>query len=118
VKFHVCQGIRGALWERRFGDFQQDNGDPMRPTEAFNALCDELAKGHEVIAHSECDNFDPIKGCLGHPETLTETLDELSSRNAPSNLSETAFTDRHGVQGDPATRIHETAAVEQLEGAT
>jgi hypothetical protein len=68
MNFHVCQDIRDALWHRCFGDFQYDDGRPMRPLEAFNALCDELAKGHTVLPVPECDHFDPRVGCLGHGE--------------------------------------------------
>lgn len=87
MRHHVSQSIRGALWNRRFEDFQHDDGQPMSALEAFNELCDELARGHEVVPVAGCDNFDPQKGCLGHPETLTETLDHLSERNAPAPQS-------------------------------
>lgn len=68
MKFHVCQDIRGALRMRDFDHFMHEDGRPMTRAEAFEGLCDELAMGHEVIRASECDNFDFVKGCLGHPD--------------------------------------------------
>lgn len=39
----------------------------MTPSEAHDALCDELAKGHEVIPCGSCDSWDYVTGCPGHP---------------------------------------------------
>ena len=30
-------------------------------------LAHELSLGHRLLPVPECDNFDPVKGCLGHP---------------------------------------------------
>lgn len=30
-------------------------------------LMDEKAQGHRLIRSDNCDNFDPVRGCLGHP---------------------------------------------------
>jgi hypothetical protein len=67
---HVCQSVRGALRQplHELDWFQHDDGRPMTPSEAFDALCDELVKGHEVIPlGSPCEGFDYVKGCPGHP---------------------------------------------------
>jgi hypothetical protein len=69
---HLCLDVRGALhnWsDREFkGVFKHDDGRPMTPREAKDALMDEIAKGHKVIPCGPCDNFDFQKGCLGHPD--------------------------------------------------
>ena len=63
---HCCMSVRGALRNRDYTGIMHDDGRPMTKSEAFDALCDELAKGHEVIPMGPCDNFDFKKGCLGH----------------------------------------------------
>lgn len=68
MKIHICQSVRGALRNRSFDSFQHDDGRPMSRDEAFEALCDQLAQGHEVIPIGACNNFDFKKGCLRHPE--------------------------------------------------
>jgi hypothetical protein len=71
-KYHLCLDVRGALhnWtDRQFkGVFKHDDGRPMSPREAKNALMDEIAKGHKVIPTCECDNFSYQTGCGGHDE--------------------------------------------------
>ncbi len=63
---HFCVSVRGALRNRNFAGMQHNDGRPMTKDEAFDALCDELAQGHEVVPMGECDNFDFKKGCQGH----------------------------------------------------
>lgn len=65
-RIHMALDIQGAL---RHSDralakmFNEKNGFIVRQT-----LKLELAKGHLVYPMDGCDNFDPIKGCLGHEE--------------------------------------------------
>ena len=70
-KFHVCLSVRGALRlpKRKLSKMlRHDDGRSMTPDEAFDALCEELKQGREVIPIGECDNFDYSGGgCQGHP---------------------------------------------------
>jgi hypothetical protein len=72
--FHISQSISGALamspadFADAFeGVFVDDDGEVLSVEEAHRILEEELAAGHRLIASCGCDNFDPIKGCLGHP---------------------------------------------------
>lgn len=71
---HMCVEIRGALWNRSYlrDGFKHPDGRAMTSLEAFNALCDELAKGRQVLPLGPCDNFDYQQGCLGHPDSANE----------------------------------------------
>jgi len=70
MKRHMCMDVRGALrngmW--KLGGMQHDDGRPMTADEAFDALCDEIAKGRRVIPLGDCDNFDYQEGCNGHSD--------------------------------------------------
>lgn len=70
MKTHLCVDVRGALRQRAYenGGFVHPDGRPMSNDEAFDALCDELAKGRRVIRLGKCDNFDYQNGCQGHPD--------------------------------------------------
>ena len=69
---HMCLSVRGALmnWsDRQFvGVFRHDDGRSMSPSEAKEALLDELSKGREVIPCGPvCEGFDyKGGGCPGH----------------------------------------------------
>lgn len=67
---HFCVSVRGTLRNRNFGGMSYKDGKSMTEFEAFEALCDELSQGHEVLPLEECDNFDYKKGCLGHWEKI------------------------------------------------
>lgn len=45
---------------------QDDEGKHPTLTELREYLNEEKAKGHRLLPSPECDNFDPVKGCLGH----------------------------------------------------
>ena len=45
----------------------RDNEGNMPTLSEFKKyLNEEKAKGHRLLPSPECDNFDPLKGCLGH----------------------------------------------------
>jgi hypothetical protein len=44
-----------------------EEGQPLSAQEARRILRAQLKEGHLYIPASGCDNFDPKKGCLGHP---------------------------------------------------
>lgn len=68
--YHMCVSVRGALnrsYRELRGLFRTDDGRRMTGREVKEHLMDELAKGHEVIPASKCDNFDyKGDGCRGH----------------------------------------------------
>lgn len=67
---HVSASIKGLLNE---SDESLDNmltdgeGKPLSAQEAREILTAELEQGRLYIKSEGCDNFDPKKGCLGHP---------------------------------------------------
>lgn len=80
--WHISQNIEGALalpykkFARLFdGVFSDDKGMPLPAKEARKILKQELKEGHRLILSVGCDNFDPVKGCLGH-EDAGEVKDE------------------------------------------
>jgi hypothetical protein len=73
--FHISVNIQGALnlpykkFAREYDDvFSDDDGTPIPTKEARKFMKQELKQGHRLIRSKGCDNFDPIKGCLGHEE--------------------------------------------------
>jgi hypothetical protein len=69
------------------GMFNHGDGRPMLPHEVKAVLRDELANGRELIPCDDCDNFDFVKGCMGHP---VETEPPLTSEQL-AHLRETNF---------------------------
>ena len=67
---HMSVDLRGMLRNGLYknGGLQHDDGREMTPDEAFDAICDEIAKGRRVIPLGQCDNFDYQTGCLGHAD--------------------------------------------------
>ena len=75
MRMHVSSSIRGMLnWDRRYtrrmlNTITDNAGKPYESIEQFrDDLMDLLKQGHELIPSTGCDNFDPVKGCLGHPD--------------------------------------------------
>lgn len=72
---HISISIRGAIGlpdselKTWIGNLYDDEtGDPVRSVREIRlSLAEELAEGFEYIRNQECDNFDPKRGCLGHP---------------------------------------------------
>ena len=76
---HMCQSVRGALRNWNPGEWRDcctdtETGRTLTPDEVFDMLCDELAKGHEVIPFGKpCEGFDYSgNGCPGHPQEESE----------------------------------------------
>lgn len=73
-KNSVCMSvsIKGALvnWKKKeLSCICDDNGNPMKPREARLWLVEQLEAGRKVLPmNKNCDNFDYILGCQGHPE--------------------------------------------------
>lgn len=71
-RLHVSTSIDGLLalrdnqLSRMLNSIQDENGEHPTLTEFKKYLNEEKAKGHRLLPSPECDNFDPVKGCLGH----------------------------------------------------
>lgn len=75
-RMHVSMSVRGAIGlpdselKSWVGCFRYDDtGEPLKNVREIRlALAEALAEGYEYIKNTECDNFDPKCGCLGHPK--------------------------------------------------
>ncbi len=71
TKFHMCVDIVGLLEmhkRKKITIMQHDDGRRMTDSEARNYLYNALSEGKKVLpCSSECDDFDYITGCKGHP---------------------------------------------------
>ena len=69
---HISTSIDGLLSLRdcelrqMLRSVTDDEGNHPSLEEFKQYLNEEKAKGHMLIRSSGCDNFDPVKGCLGH----------------------------------------------------
>ena len=69
---HISTSIDGLLalsdreLTRLLQSVQDENGEHPTLVEFKKYLNEEKAKGHRLLPSTGCDNFDPIKGCLGH----------------------------------------------------
>ena len=79
---HMSICIRGVLnWKPNKLQllFEGDKGEKLSVDEIKKYLYDKISEGFEYLPISEeCDNFDPKKGCLGHP---VKTNDEPCASN-------------------------------------
>lgn len=67
TKRGLCMSVRGLLRNRGYvGLFKNEQGQSIGPDEAFEYICDELAKGHEQLPLSpKCGNPCSQAGCKG-----------------------------------------------------
>lgn len=63
---HLCLDIKGAIRNRSFHGFTDDDGRKLSPHEAEDALLQMLSEGHKLLPMGGCDDFDPENGCRGH----------------------------------------------------
>ena len=73
--YHVSTSIKGllALSDKDLRVVMQsvkdENGKTPSSVRWFRKeLSDAFAKGERFIRADGCTNFDPVKGCLGHPD--------------------------------------------------
>ena len=70
---HICMNVRGALAQSDrelrawVGNIEHDGVKCRNVSEVRRFLIEALGQGYEYIGPEECDNFDPKKGCMGHP---------------------------------------------------
>jgi hypothetical protein len=50
----------------------------MPAIDARHCLEEMKAVGHAYIPSEDCDGFDPVRGCPGHPDKLEETISNSS----------------------------------------
>lgn len=74
MRRHISTSIDGllALKDRELEDLitasvRDDDGNMPTLSEFKRYLNEEKTKGHRLLPCPECDNFDPVHGCLGHP---------------------------------------------------
>ena len=69
---HMSVSIEGLLamsdakMKRILNSVKDDEGNQPTLEEFKKYLTHEWAIGHRLLPVPECDNFDPVKGCLGH----------------------------------------------------
>lgn len=73
---HMSTSIEGLLamsdarMKRMLNSVKDENGNQPTLEEFKIYLNHEWSIGHKLLPVPECDNFDPVKGCLGHePKT-------------------------------------------------
>ena len=70
---HISTSIDGLLamsdrdLSKLIQSVRDENGNQPTLMEFKKFLNEEKAKGHRLLPSPECDNFDPVHGCLGHP---------------------------------------------------
>ena len=73
MRWHISTSIDGLLslsdrdLQRLLSSVSDEEGNHPTLEEFKKYLNEEKAKGHRLLPVPECDNFDPIQGCLGHP---------------------------------------------------
>lgn len=70
---HISTSIEGLLnlsdrhLKNMLWSITDENGNHPKSVQEFRQyLSEELAQGHRLLPSPECDNFDPVIGCLGH----------------------------------------------------
>lgn len=72
MRRHISTSIDGLLslrdseLKRMLQSVQDENGHHPTLEEFKKYLNEEKGKGHRLLPSQECDNFDPVEGCLGH----------------------------------------------------
>lgn len=77
MTYHMQLNIEGCLlhWgPRSHHGLMRDDGSRMGNQEAKAELLALFAKGDRYLSTGSCPDFDPVKGCTGHP---TETPLEI-----------------------------------------
>lgn len=70
---HMSVSIEGLLalsdarMKRMLNSVKDENGRQPSLEEFKRYLNQEWSLGHRLLPVPECDNFDPVEGCLGHP---------------------------------------------------
>jgi hypothetical protein len=78
MKTHMRMSIEGALRNKAFSAFTDENGQKMPRRLVQKALQYELAMGRKLMPVGKCDNFDPVEhGCLGHHDDNCPALNSL-----------------------------------------
>ena len=70
--WHMSVSVEGLLamsdarMKRMLNSVKDDEGNQPTLEEFKKYLNYEWSIGHRLLPVPECDNFDPVKGCLGH----------------------------------------------------
>ena len=74
MQYHISTSIDGLLMmsnrelKRILLSVRDENGNIPTFEEFIDYLKKAQSMGHKLLPAPECDNFDPVRGCLGHPE--------------------------------------------------
>jgi len=68
LSVNIAKLLREAGTESMEGMMTKDDGSPASDQEVRTHLGDMLLKGWTLIPVGKCSNFDPEKGCQGHPD--------------------------------------------------
>jgi len=71
VKHHVQLDIEGALKNRSFYGFRNEDGTPAHWKQVEKFLKESLAEGKVYLPMGDCEGFSFVTGCPGH-ETAPE----------------------------------------------
>ena len=66
VSIEGLLAMSDAKMKRILNSVKDDEGNQPTLEEFKKYLNHEWAIGHRLLPVPECDNFDPVKGCLGH----------------------------------------------------
>ena len=66
VSIEGLLAMSDARIKRILNSVKDDEGNQPTLEEFKKYLNHEWAIGHRLLPVPECDNFDPVKGCLGH----------------------------------------------------
>ena len=83
MMYHISTSIEGILSLsdyrlKKMLPFISVDGQPLQTVgQLKKGLRKELALGHLLIAAQGCDNFDPVKGCLGHEQKEDQKMTPL-----------------------------------------
>ena len=84
---HISTSIEGLLMLRKcdlealLPYIKDDDGRSPSLEEFVDAIIQESAMGHKFLRTAGCDNFDPVKGCLGHkPATDADESSAVQDR--------------------------------------
>lgn len=77
TKYHLAQDIEGAIRNWKFPKdyrnvFKKDDGTFSTPEETRSYLFDKLREGKHLLPIGNCEGFDFVTGCPGHPATDEE----------------------------------------------
>lgn len=66
MKRHIAMTVDAAIENSHILDFENEKGESATLEEKITYLNDLKSLEHVFINITDCDNFCPFEGCLGH----------------------------------------------------